>query len=650
MPYKKPKEEEGATGTAKGKTKGMKGKLAKIKSAKLIKNAKSTGKGNVLKGSEKKSIEKNITKSPAKDEKKRKNNSKEDIVSPAKKQYSVVVQTKKVPASKGTMTKLLNTKPVQVTVRNLVAPKDATKSDNGKSTNTKIVSSSKVLAASKGAVTKLLNTKPMQSTLRNLVAPKDATKSVSGKSTTPNIMSSNTKVLTLTVKSSAQKNDSKVSEGDTAKNSAVDKETAMLNKQESTRVDSDTQSTKSMIGISRGKEKSEDSTVGNASVINEEEVTSKSLAKESDVASDIKSTTSSDKHEKSSTETQTVNSEERSEAKITSVHVSEGVTSKSLAEDSGVRNACVKQNEVTSERKLTGSSDKLEKSSIETQTVDSEERSKGNTTSEHLSEELTSKFLASDDANSVSMKQDKVTDEQELTMSNDKLVKSNNETERGDSEERSVEVLVTEPEQSEVVLLEEFEDGKKEVKNEEVSKETKEGQEESTATESKNVTDSNLNTRERKSASKSPVRARDIKIIEVSSPRRGRSSGSPDKKRKDYKQITPTVMTRKRLASFSESEAEKKGDTNTGVVAGKRRAVVALLEKISRKSGDSLSAQNSSAGKAKDESTNSVESVAEEGYYNFIAYVLAALNERKRKVVLINNPSPSVCQYVTCNH
>lgn len=613
MPYKKPKDEDGATGTGKSKTKAMKGKLAKIKSAKLIKNAKSTGKGNAMKGSEKKSIEKNNTKSPAKDEKKRKNHSKDDNVSPAKKQCSVVAQTKKVPASKGT-------KPVQVALRNLVAPKDATRSDSGKSTNTKIVSSNtKVLAVPKGAVTKLLNTKPMQSTLRHLVAPKAATKSVCGKSTTPNIVSSNTKVLTVTVKSSVQKNDNNVSEIDKAKNSTADQETAMLHKQISTRMDSDTQSTKLMICISRGKGTSEDSTVGNASVVNEEQVSSKSLAKECDVESDIKPTSSSDKHEKSNTETQTATSEERSKAKVTSVHVNEGVTCKSVGEDSDVRNASVKQDEVPNEMELAASSDKLEKSSIETHTVDNEERSKGKATSEHLNEELTSKVLARDgDANNVSMKQDKKTDEQELIMSNDKLVKSDNETQRGDSEQRSMEVVVTEPEQSEVVLLEEFEDGKKEVKNEEVPKETMEGHDESTTTESKNVTDSNSNTRERRSASKSPVRARDVKTVEVSSPRRGRSSGSPDKKRKDYKQITPTVMTRKRLASFSESEGEKRGDTNTGVVAGKRRAVVALLEKISRKSGDSLPAQNSSAGRAKDESTSRVESVAEEGDYNFI--------------------------------
>lgn len=609
MPYKKPKEEDGATGTGKSKTKKMKGKLAKIKSAKLIKNAKSTGKGNVMKGSEKKSIEKNNTKSPAKDEKKRKNHSKDDNVSPAKKQCSVV-QTKKEPASKGT-------KPVQVALRNLVAPKDATRSDSVKSTNTKIVSSNtKVLAVPKGAVTKLLNTKPMQSTLRHLVAPKAATKSVCGKSTTPNIVSSNTKALTVTVKSSVQKNDNNVSEIDKAKNSTADKETAVLHKQISTRMDSDTQSTKS---ISRGKGTSEDSTVGNASVVNEEQVSSKSLAKECDVESDIKPTSSSDKHEKSNTETQTANSEERSKAKVSSVHVNEGVTSKSMGEDSDVRNASVKQDEVANEMELAASSDKLEKNSIETHTVDNEERSKGKTTSEHLNEELTSKVLARDgDANNVSMKQDKKTNEQELIMSNDKLVKSDNETQRKDSEQRSMEVVVTEPEQSEVVLLEEFEDGKKEVRNEEVSKETMEGHDESTTTESKNVTDSNLNTRERRSASKSPVRARDVKTVEVSSPRRGRSSGSPDKKRKDYKQITPSVMTRKRLASFSESEAEKKGDTNTGVVAGKRRAVVALLEKISRKSGDPLPAQNSSADRAKDESTSRVESVAEQGDYNLI--------------------------------
>ncbi|KAJ7391156.1 hypothetical protein OS493_020186 [Desmophyllum pertusum] len=83
MPYKKPKEEEegAATGKGKMKVKIIKGKLAKLHSAKLIKNAKSAGKVNAVKTNEKTkvaTVEKNSLKLPAKDEKKRKESSSND--------------------------------------------------------------------------------------------------------------------------------------------------------------------------------------------------------------------------------------------------------------------------------------------------------------------------------------------------------------------------------------------------------------------------------------------------------------------------------------------------------------------------------------------------------------------------------------------
>ena len=126
-------------------------------------------------------------------------------------------------------------------------------------------------------------------------------------------------------------------------------------------------------------------------------------------------------------------------------------------------------------------------------------------------------------------------------------------------------------------------DSKMESKNTEEHEVTKEDKAE--ATDSKNIAD-NIITRGRRSASRSPVIARETKPTESLSPRKGRSSGTPEIKRED-KQIIPTIMTRKRLASFSDPEADKKVDNTPG---GKRRALAAaLLEKMSRKAGDSSS-------------------------------------------------------------
>lgn len=126
-------------------------------------------------------------------------------------------------------------------------------------------------------------------------------------------------------------------------------------------------------------------------------------------------------------------------------------------------------------------------------------------------------------------------------------------------------------------------DSKMESNNTEEHEVTK--QDKAEATDSTNIAD-NIITRGRRSASRSPVIARETKPTETLSPRKGRNSGTPEIKRDD-KQIIPTIMTRKRLASFSDPEADKKVDNSQG---GKRRALAAaLLEKMSRKAGDSSS-------------------------------------------------------------
>ena len=160
------------------------------------------------------------------------------------------------------------------------------------------------------------------------------------------------------------------------------------------------------------------------------------------------------------------------------------------------------------------------------------------------------------------------------------------ETADADNPENDKTSNVSEENQSETKKLKDY---KMESKNTEEPDVTI--QEKAEAVDSKNIADSII-TRGRRSASRSPVIARETKSTEALSPRKGRSSGTPETRRED-KQIIPTVMTRKRLASFSEPEADKKGDNSSG---GKRRALAAaLLEKMSWKASDSSSSTSDSA-------------------------------------------------------
>lgn len=189
------------------------------------------------------------------------------------------------------------------------------------------------------------------------------------------------------------------------------------------------------------------------------------------------------------------------------------------------------------------------------------------------------------------------------TISND--VKISSQTQKEDVKQELIEKSTStateemgdDIKESEVSLIEQGENTKSKSKSSE-EKKTDEKVERVAAC--KSIAEG-VKVRETRSSSRSPVRAREIKPAEVSSPRRGRSSGTPDKKREDYKQIVPTVMTRKRLASFSESEGEKKAEVDSAV-GSKRRVVAALIEKMSRKSAES--SQNVSATKVKEESSN----------------------------------------------
>lgn len=441
MPYKKPKEDDSSAGAGKGKVKAVKGKLAKIKSAKLVKNAKSTSKANSGKMNEKKVP---AVKSPSKDDKKQKDGIKEDKakVSPTKKQF-IVMQTKKLPASKVPMAKdvkLANTKPIQVVMGKLIIP------------------------------------------------PKEETKLEGGKSVSPKNVNTSAKVLSTLVKSSGQKSDRGINTVEKVKDSSVASEHSAENKPKAAKVDFGTQSMKSMIGLNKVKTKS---------------VEPVSLSNET---------------------------------------VSENTPEKELnekAEDSPKISAL--------------------------------------------------KQVTSSDANSMT--------------SND--VKISSQTQKEDVEQELIEKSTSaateemggDVKESEVSLLEQGESTKSESKSSE-EKKTDEKVERVAAC--KSIAEG-VKVRETRSSSRSPVRAREMKPAEVSSPRRGRSSGTPDKKREDYKQIVPTVMTRKRLASFSESEGEKKAEIDSAV-GSKRRAVAALLEKMSRKSAES--SQNGSATKVKGESSN----------------------------------------------
>lgn len=438
MPYKKPKEDDGSAGAGKGKVKAVKGKLAKIKSAKLVKNAKSTSKANSGKVNEKKVP---AVKSPSKDDKKQKDGIKEDKtkVSPTKNQF-IVMQTKKLPASKVPMAKDVKlSKPIQVVMGKLIIP------------------------------------------------PKEETKLEGGKSVSPKNANTSAKVLSTLVKSPGQKSDKGINTMEKVKDSSVASEHSAENKPKAAKVDFGTQSMKSMIGLNKVKTKSAEPV---------------SLSNET---------------------------------------VSEDTPEKELNEKAEDRPKVSALKQVTSSDANSTTSNDV-KISSQTQKEDVEKELIGKSTSAATEEK------------------------------------------GGDVKE------------SEASLLEQGENTKSESKSSE-EKKTDEKVERVAAC--KSIAEG-VKVRETRSSSRSPVRAREMKPAEVSSPRRGRSSGTPDKKREDYKQIVPTVMTRKRLASFSESEGEKKAEIDSAV-GSKRRAVAALLEKMSRKSAES--SQNGSATNVKGESS-----------------------------------------------
>ena len=220
MPYKKPKDSEDAAGTGKGKAKLIKGKLAKLHSAKLIKNAKSTAKGNAVKSTEKTkvaSLEKNSVKPLMKDEKKRKDSPKDEklkLLPASKKLCSLVVQTKKTPVSKGTVTK--EVKAVPKGIRPLI------KED-------------------------------LRVEITKAVSPKGA--NVSGKTTSPK-----SGVQMQKIDGSTEK----------TKSSTMEKENVAVSKDKSVKVDFGTQSMKSMIGINKVKTKPINSSQPNETAMNDE--------------------------------------------------------------------------------------------------------------------------------------------------------------------------------------------------------------------------------------------------------------------------------------------------------------------------------------------------------------------------------------------
>lgn len=463
MPYKKPKEADDGTGTAKGKVKVIKGKLAKLHSAKLIKNAKSIGKVNSAKMGEKAKatiVEKNSVKSPVKDDKKRKESTKDEKTKPhpaAKKVCTLAVQTKKSPLPKGVVTK-------------------------------EVILNVKFLPALPKGIQPQVKGEP---------------KAEGGQSNSPKGSNMTSKASSTSPKSNVQKNDANVTEK--AKHSTVEKENAAASKQKSVKVDSGTQSMKSMIGINRVKAKSTDLSPPNEGVAKDEKA-SLSNAKDN-------------------------------------VTMEESMESKEV----DVVDAAKEKDDVT------------EKIAIESKSS-------------------------------------------EDTFATGKEGISTADTETKNKEEINSKMSDTEKEPSNkvgesIIEGEKLEDSKVESKNAQEPKEPNEDKEKTM--ESKTITDS-IMTRGRRSASRSPVVAREAKSSEVASPRKGRSSGTPDRKRED-KQITPTVMTRKRLASFSESEGDKKADETPG---GKRRALAAaLLEKMSRKTSDSLATLIAGSSKVQQEHT-----------------------------------------------
>ena len=454
MPYKKPKDGEDSGGTGKGKVKAMKGKLAKLHSAKLIKNAKSGGRVNPVKTSDKTkvtSVDNNSVKLPTKDEKKRKDSTKDDkvkVLPASKKLCSLAVQMKKTPVTKGTLIKEM----------------------------------------------KVWNVKLLQAVPKGIrPSVKEEPKGEVGKSISPKGTNVGGKTLSTSPKSGAltQKNDASVTVTEKAKNSTVEKDNAIVSKQKSVKVDSGTQSMKSMIGVNRVKSKPIDSSSSNESAEKDDKDANENVA------------------DKDSTE---------KDADVVDVPKNQGnVAEKTPVEPKSSEEVSVPEKETTSTNDLEASA------------------------KEKNDEEMNTKITDADSP--------------ENNKTSDKL------------EENQVETK-----ELEAVKVE--------------SKVSKEGakQDKEETTDSKNVAD-NIITRGRRSASRSPVITRETKS-EVLSPRKCKSLGTPERKHEE-KQIVPTIMTRKRLASFSESEADKRLDDTPG---GKRRALAAaLLEKMSRKAGDSPS-------------------------------------------------------------
>lgn len=452
MPYKKPKEEE----AAKSKSKVSNRKIAKMKTAKLIKNAKSTAKGtdtakgNDIKASEKKSSEKTVVKTPVKDEKKQKkiimddNNSK---LAPTKKQATLFAQTKKVsPVLQSKQTKIVNDKPSQVSI------------------------------------------------WKNVVTPKGLSKSDAGSGTSPKTVNTNAKLSSISSKANSGKKESQINAVDKFKNSKIQKE-----KQESAKVDSGTQSMKSMISVNKLSIKLGDSVMASNGLLKENKATS-------------------------------------------NLSVKENVANKAVPKEGEEKNVSLTQENITDVMDLTTTT-----SSDECTIGDDVQTQKANN---------------------------------EDTMQGQNVNSSSPVKENIDSKTKDCEIT----------LKNKSEEGKQEFENKETAGDEGEIMEESRR-------DKDCYVRETRSASQSPMRTREMKPTDVSSPRR-RSSRTPDKKQEDYKQIIPSVMTRKRLASFSESE----GDTNHGVTASKRRVVVALLEKVSRKAAVPSSTQNVSGKKEAEES------------------------------------------------
>ncbi|XP_078361983.1 uncharacterized protein LOC144646311 [Oculina patagonica] len=457
MPYKKPKDgsEDGA-GTGKGKVKVLKGKLAKLHSAKLIKNAKSGGKANAVKTSDKTkvtSVDKNSVKLLTKDEKKRKDSAKDDkskVLPASKKLCSLAVQTKKIPVSKGTVTKEL----------------------------------------------KVLNVKLVQALPKGIHPPvKEESKGEAGKSNNPKGANAGSKTLLTLSKSGTQtqKNDTSVTEK--AKNSTVEKENDTVSKQKSVKVDSGTQSMKSMIGVNRVKTKATDSSLNES--VEEDEVVL--LSVDDNV-----------------------------------------VDKKPTVKEADVEDVSKKQENVAEKTPVESKpSEEVSATEAETVTTSDVEASVKEKNDEEINIKLTDKDKTSDklEENQVESKELEV---------ESKHAEGPKEGTKQDKEETAVSINIAE----------------------------------------------NIMTRGRRSASRSPVITRETKSTEVPSPRKCRSLNTPERKRED-KQIMPTVMTRKRLASFSESEADKKVDDTPG---GKKRALAAaLLEKMSRKAADLASSTASAA-------------------------------------------------------